>query len=271
MKKLLLIGAIVIGSNLMAQTPGGGVTDIDGNNYETVIIGTQEWMVENLRVTKYSNGDVIPNITDNTQWSSLTTGAWSHYDNDSQYENPYGKLYNWYTVADPRNVCPTGWHVPTDAEYTLLADYLGGASVAGGKMKSTGTLYWESPNTNATNESGFSGLPGGYRNHDDGTFFMIGTNGYWWSSTEFGTDIAWNHLLYFNNSYVNRTNTHKGGGFYVRCLLATPLGVIELNPQNKELFKIVDLMGRETEIKPNTPLIFIYSDGTRERVMKLEE
>ena len=138
-------------------------------------------MAENLRTTSYANGDSIPNITDNTQWQGLTTGAWVHYNNDNQYENPYGKLYNWYTVADPRNVCPTGWHVPTDAEYTLLTDYLGGGAAAGGKMKSTGTQYWLSPNTGANNESGFSGIPGGHRN--PGGFSQINSYGVYWTST----------------------------------------------------------------------------------------
>ena len=160
---------------------GAGVT-FNGYTYTSIVLGNgQEWMAENLRTTTYANGDPIPNITGNTQWPNLTTGAWVHYGNDSQNENPYGKLYNWYTVDDPRNVCPTGWHVPTDAEYTLLIDYLGGSVAgAGSKMKSTGTQYWSSPNSGATNESGFSGLPGGFRN-DVGSFNYIGGYGGWWS------------------------------------------------------------------------------------------
>jgi uncharacterized protein (TIGR02145 family) len=174
-------------------------------------------MAENLRTTTYANGDPIPNVTDNTQWQILTTGAWAHYNNDSQYENPYGKLYNWYTVDDPRNVCPTGWHVPTDAEYTLLTDYLGGEPVAGSKMKSTGTQYWLSPNTDATNESGFSGLPGGSRDYD-GTFSSIGGDGYWWSSTEDDTGLAWYRYLYYYDGGVDRSYYNKRYGFSVRCL-----------------------------------------------------
>jgi len=142
-------------------TPTAPVTDIDGNEYATIQIGTQVWMAENLRTTKYCNGDPIPNVTDSLQWVNLATGAWAHNNNYSQYENLYGKLYNWYAVDDSRNICPCNWHVPTDAEWTTLIDYLGGEGVAGGKMKSTGTQYWLSPNTDATNESGFSGLPGG--------------------------------------------------------------------------------------------------------------
>ena len=190
----------------------------NGYTYTSIVLGNgQEWMAENLRTTTYANGDPIPNVTDANQWGNLTTGAWAHYNNDSQYENPYGKLYNWYTVDDPRNVCPTGWHVPTDAEWTVLSDYLGGEPVAGGKMKSTGTQYWSSPNTDATNESGFSGLPGGSRNYD-GTFSPIGLNGYWWSSTESSTYDAWlRHLRYLNGD-VYRLYPNKKDGFSVRCL-----------------------------------------------------
>jgi uncharacterized protein (TIGR02145 family) len=199
----------------------GSVTDQDGNTYATIEIGTQEWMAENLRTTTYSNGDPIPNVTDASQWSNLTTGAWAHYANDSQCEVPYGKLYNWYTVADPRNVCPTGWHVPTDAEWTVLTDYLGGEDVAGGKMKTTGTIeaatgLWYSPNDLATNSSGFSGAPGGLRQFF-GPYGKIGEFGYWWSSTEIVTSSAWYRFLsiYFG---VGSPGYDKGGGFSVRCL-----------------------------------------------------
>lgn len=195
----------------------GSVTDQDGNTYATIIIGEQEWMAENLRTTTYAKGDPIPNVTDDTQWQSLTTGAWAHYNNDSQYENPYGKLYNWYTVDDPRNVCPTGWHVPTDSEWTVLTDYLGGQSVAGGKMKSTGTHYWYSPNTEASNESGFSGLPGAARN-PSGSFGFIGYFGFWWSSTEPNTNSAWYRSVNYDNGSVSRINVVKELGFSVRCL-----------------------------------------------------
>jgi len=205
------------GGGGIVTNPGAGVT-FDGYTYTSIVLGNgQEWMAENLRTTTYANGDPIPNITDDTQWENLTTGAWSHYNNDSQYENPYGKLYNWYTVADPRNVCPTGWHVPTDAEWTTLTDYLGGESVAGGKMKSTGTQYWESPNTDATNESGFSGLPGGNRSNY-GPFHVIGHYGSWWSSTEFGTDYAWSYSLSYDDGNVGRGLVSKVFGFSVRCL-----------------------------------------------------
>jgi uncharacterized protein (TIGR02145 family) len=203
---------------IVTSTPGPGV-NFGGYFYPSIILGNgQEWMAENLRTTFYANGDPIPNVTDANQWQNLTTGAWAHYNNDSQYENPYGKLYNWYAVDDSRNVCPTGWHVPSDAEWTVLSDYLGGEAVAGGKMKSTGTAYWFTPNTDATNESGFSGLPGGPR-YDDGTFNDIGYGGYWWSSSEYvAAGYAWGRGLYYSSGDVGRTDYSKPSGFSVRCI-----------------------------------------------------
>ena len=201
----------------------GAITDQQGNVYKTVVIGNQEWMAENLNTSIYRNGEAIANITDNNQWLSLNTGAWCYNDNDSQYDCPYGKLYNWYAVADPRNVCPTGWHVPTDAEWSVLINYLdpntdGISNVAGGKLKSIGLQYWRSPNQDATNESGFSGLPGGGRHDDDGVFYNVGIFGNWWSSTETGTNDAWYRTLHcsLDGAYRNYTNEHYG--FSVRCL-----------------------------------------------------
>jgi uncharacterized protein (TIGR02145 family) len=186
-------------------------------------------MAENLRTTTYRNGDPIPNVQDTSQWKNLTTGAWAHYRNDSQYENPYGKLYNGYAVADPRNVCPTGWHVPTDAEWNTLIGYLDSSfvsnatgsqsSIAGGKMKSIGTQYWQSPNTGATNEIGFSGAPGGWRGDNNGStrFYSVGINGYWWSSTQ-SNIFAWGRSLNYSNGNVDRLSNLKTNGFSVRCL-----------------------------------------------------
>jgi len=200
----------------------GSERDIDGNTYATIQIGTQVWMAENLRTTRYRNGDPIPNVTDGTQWGNLNTGAWAHYDNDSQHEKPYGKLYNWYAVADPRNVCPTGWHVPTDAEWTVLEDHLGderfGSLIAGGRMKSTGTQYWEAPNSGATNLSGFSGLPGGARDGSDGRFLHLGNVGLWWSASESGAEGAWNRYLRYLNADVYRDAFNKRDGFCLRCV-----------------------------------------------------
>ena len=210
----------------IVSNPGAGVT-FSGYSYTSVVLGNgQEWLAENLRSTTYANGDPIPNVTDNTAWPQLTSGAWAHYQNNGSYENPYGKLYNWYAVADPRNVCPTGWHVPTDAEWSALVNYLDpdngnngqSSETAGGKMKSTGTQYWQAPNEGATNESGFSGLPGGYRSNYDGTFVNLGSNGYWWSASESGAEDAWGRQLDYDFADIFRYYYDKRNGFSVRCL-----------------------------------------------------
>jgi uncharacterized protein (TIGR02145 family) len=217
----------VVGSCIVSN-PGAGVT-YGGVNYPTVVLGNgQEWMAQNLRTTQYNDGTAITLVTDNAQWAAnwnngTTVPMMSWYDNDqaTYTANTFGALYNWYAVSPTtngnRNVCPVGWHVPTDAEYTLLTDYLGGESVAGGKMKSTGTQYWQSPNTAATNESGFSGLPGGGRNIN-GTFLDVSNTGYWWSSTENGTNSAWYRELSYGYGNVGRGNLGKANGFSVRCL-----------------------------------------------------
>ena len=250
-------------------TPGSGVTDVDGNNYLTININGQEWMAENLRTTTYANGNPIPNVTDSMQWSSLTTGAWTHYNNDNQYENPYGKLYNWYTVADTRNVCPTGWHVPTDAEYTLLTDYLGGEPVAGGKMREAGTSHWASPNTGATNSSGFTGLPGGKLNGEF-RFLDIGAFGYWWSSSSNISYYAWSRVLAFLWGDAFSFDYTKQEGLSVRCMRESTSSLNLINPSQKKLVKILNIMGQETSVKSNEILFYLYDDGSIERKIKVE-
>lgn len=203
-------------------SPPGAIVDFDGNIYQTVTIGTQTWMAENLRVTHYRNGDAIPNVTGNPEWTGLTTGAYCWYNNDISWRDAYGALYIWYTVVDSRGLCPPGWHTPTDAEWTILTDYLGGSSIAGGKMKSTrkepdAHPRWDSPNTGATNESGFSGLPGGTRNAS-GTFNDVGPTGYFWSSTGYSSNYAWYRYLNYSNYYVNKSFNYRQRGFSVRCL-----------------------------------------------------
>jgi uncharacterized protein (TIGR02145 family) len=203
--------------------PGNGTTDIDGNTYTSIIINGQEWMQQNLAVTKYRNGDPIPTGLSNSTWQNTTNGAYAIYNNDAANNTLYGKLYNWYAVNDTRGLCPSGWHVPSDGEWSTLINYLdpsanGGdtwPNVAGGKLKST--TGWNSPNEGATNESGFTGLPGGYR-LANGTYNSIGNYGGWWSSTEYDSYIAWNRELYYNFSYVGRYDYSKRYGFSVRCV-----------------------------------------------------
>ncbi len=190
--------------------------DADGNNYSTIAVGNQVWMAENLRVTHYRNGDAIPNETNSTTWSGLTSGAYCWYDNDPANKTTYGALYNWYTVDDSRGLCPYGWHVPTDTEWSTLTTYLGGVGVAGGKMKATSDL-WTSPNLDATNISNFSGLPGGYR-YNSGTFDNIGSHGYWWSSSELSSSYARHRYLFYDYGGIYVGYNYRRSGLSVRCL-----------------------------------------------------
>jgi len=211
--------------NSAPQNPTSGygpnISDNDGNTYKTVYIGTQVWMAENLKTAKYNDGTAIPNVTDNNQWYNNTTGAYAYYNNDAANNAKYGKLYNWYAVNPTtngnKNVCPIGWHVPTDAEWTVLTDYLGGYSYAGAKMKEVGTTNWNSPNTGSTNTSLFTGLPGGSRS-SIGYYYDIGADGYWWSSTESSTDSAWARYLNSNVGNAFSYYVNKGVGLSVRCL-----------------------------------------------------
>lgn len=195
----------------------GSVTDIDGNTYTTITIGNQVWMTENLRVTHFRNGDALNFVTDNTQWGETTSAACCYYENNSQNGLIYGILYNWYAVSDSRNLAPDGWHVATDADWTTLIAGLGGASVAGGKLKEAGTSHWLTPNGGATNESGFTALPGGVRVLG-GSFFELATSALWWTSSEASATEAWLRLITYYGSSVERAMNSKGAGIAVRCV-----------------------------------------------------
>jgi uncharacterized protein (TIGR02145 family) len=219
-KTCTLLRTVAASSQNPTSGYGPNITDVDGNSYKTVYIGTQQWMGENLKTSKYSDGTTIQNITDNTQWLNNTTGAWCYYNNDVANNTKYGKLYNWYAVSPTtngnKNVCPTGWHVPTDAEWTLLTGYLGGASVAGVKMKDTGSTSWKNPRTEDTNTSLFTGLPGGSRSYGD--YHDVEYYGYWWSSTVYDSSYAWIHLLYSYFVEARRSQCNKHSGISVRCI-----------------------------------------------------
>jgi uncharacterized protein (TIGR02145 family) len=195
----------------------GTMTDQDGNIYKTVTIGTQTWMAENLRTTKYRDGTTIPNVTDNAAWFALTTGAYCSYNNTTNVDSiaTFGRLYNWYAVNTGK-LAPHGWHVPSDAEWTTLTTYLGGTAIAGDKLKEIGVSHWRNTTTEATNEIGFTALPGGFRYYI-GYINMVGT-GCWWSSTEEDTSEAWTRSLYGNYSFVLKDSDIKEFGFSVRCI-----------------------------------------------------
>jgi uncharacterized protein (TIGR02145 family) len=187
---------------------------------DTTIVGicNQVWMGKNLDVSKYRNGDSIPNVTDPVEWSNLTTGAWCWYNNDSAtYSATYGKLYNWYAVNDPRGLAPPGWHIPGNDEWTTIVDCLGGDSTAGGAMKEAGTAHWSDPNILATNSSGFTGLPGGIRNNT-GVFSDLTAVGCWWSTLAEDATKAWILNLEVTTGALFRYATFIKTGFSVRCI-----------------------------------------------------
>ena len=203
----------------------GTMTDQDGNIYKTVTIGTQTWMAENLRTTKYNDGTAISNVTGATEWANLKTGAYCNYNNTTNTDTiaTYGRLYNWHAVNTGK-LAPTGWHVPTDAEWTQLTDYVGGIGAAGGKLKETGATHWILTNNGtanvATNKTGFTALPGGARGYF-GTYGQVSNSGYWWSSTQHQTyaNYVWARIMVYDLSNVNRVfDVIKEFGFSVRCV-----------------------------------------------------
>ena len=236
------------------------VKDIDGNEYTTVTIGTQVWLGQNLKATKYNDGTSIPLVTDNNTWSTFMTPAYSWYNNDIGNKNPYGALYNWYSV-NTRKLCPTGWHVPSDSEWTIFTNYLGGTSISGGKLKEDGLTHWLSPNSGAINSTNFSALPGGNRNYYSGNFYGLGYGGDWWSNTDDGSYNAWHRSISYDNSGILRLNPSKSYGFSVRCLcdLLTSSKDELSNKNNIVLYP-----------NPTKGLVYISSDKSIEVEVRIE-
>jgi len=196
----------------------GTVTDIDGNMYNTIQIGDKWWMAENLNVTHYRNGDIIPHVPNNETWSNSTTGAYCNYNNDTNNAMTYGRLYNWYALNDSRNIAPTGWHVSTDAEWQTLVDYFGGDYYAGNKLKESGTTHWGVTQNQVTNESGFTALPGGQRYGYGGVYQNIEEIGSFFTSTESSDGQAWNWQLFSGRGEARHNNMDKEMGHSVRCV-----------------------------------------------------
>jgi uncharacterized protein (TIGR02145 family) len=193
------------------------ITDIDGNVYHTVTIGTQTWTVENLRTTKYSDGVSIPNVSDDNTWNFLDSGAYCDYNNTPSNAAKYGRLYNWFAAVSTHNLAPAGWHVATDADWATLTAYLGGDNIAGGKLKEAGTGNWSSPNTGATNETGFTAIPAGYRNLD-GSFSPVGAVAQWWCASEFSLGRGLYRSMTYDGNNVSGGNYIKSSGFSIRCV-----------------------------------------------------
>jgi len=210
------------GSSFAITTVDSTVTDVDNHIYRVVQISNQIWMAENLKTVHLNDYTSIPSCNDNTTWSGLSTPAYSWYNNDAPaYADLYGAFYNWYTVNTGK-LAPAGWHIPSDAEWSTLITNLRGNTVAGGQMKSTGTLQagtglWNAPNSGATDSSGFSGIPSGDR-FSNGSFYDMGDYGNWWTSTEMNISSAYYYFLAYNNSGVSRNNDNKSSGFSVRCI-----------------------------------------------------
>jgi uncharacterized protein (TIGR02145 family) len=212
----------------------GTMTDQEGQTYKTIVIGSQEWMAENLNTSTYRNGEPILTNLSSEEWENTINtqqGAWYYYNNNPSNSCPYGKLYNWYACVDSRNLCPSGWHIPSDAEWSEMINYLdpnadGGSNTgnyAGGKLKSLGTLEegtgsFFSPNYGATNSSGFSAVAGSGCN-SAGTFANLGTNGTWWSSTSYGANQAWIRIVGAYGDNVSRFGVYRQGGYSVRCVM----------------------------------------------------
>jgi uncharacterized protein (TIGR02145 family) len=199
----------------LIYSEGEGVFDIDGNYYSSIVINNQEWMKSNLKVSKYQNGDIIQSGFDISTWSNLINGAYTTYNYSNENDSMYGKLYNWYAVNDIRGICPTGWHTPNIDEWTLLESNIGGANIAGGRMKPN--FGWNTPNPGSSNLSGFTALPGGfiYSNVD---FIQIGQSAVWWSTSQYDSNTSW--CVFIENAYSNLFHAPdlKENGFSVRCL-----------------------------------------------------
>jgi len=240
------------------------VQDYDGNVYNTVTIGTQVWMKENLKVTHYRNGAPIQNLSVISDWVNDNTGAYCDFNNTAGNVTIYGILYNWYAVNNSSNLCPSGWHIPTDAEWTTLATYLGDSSVAGGKMKETGTTHWKSPNTSATNSCSFTGLPGGYRDYF-GVFYSLTDTGRFWSATEVGglfVSKAWSRELSYNSAHLGSYREYENDGCSVRCIKDISGGIEDINYYEKiEIYPnpAVNNITIENTILTKDEIISIYN------------
>jgi uncharacterized protein (TIGR02145 family) len=262
----------------LVTNPGNLLTDIDGNVYQTVVIGNQTWSKSNLNVSKYTDGTPIPQVTDINHWRFLTTGAWCYLENKTINGTTYGKFYNWYAVAgiydaasaaNPalrKKLVPDGWHIPTDSDWTSLTESLGGENVAGGKMKATGTIQagtglWYNPNEAATNESGLTCIAGGHlRSTNPETFgltYFQGLYGFWWSSTEFSTDKAWYRSLRNTMGLVNKGNAYKEDGLSVRCVKDLPANITDVDGNVYPLVTICNQNWTKTNLN-----VSHYTDGT---------
>jgi uncharacterized protein (TIGR02145 family) len=265
MKNIILLPILIVyfAFPVKAQT----VSDPDGNTYNTVTIGTQIWMKENLKTTRYNDGTNIPFVNGDVAWANLTKPAYCLLQNQdyttSKYKAIYGAIYNWYTVNTDK-LCPIGWHVPSDSEWTILSNFLGGDSIAGGKLKEIGITYWAGINTGADNSSGFSARPGGLCDID-GVFNDISTGGNWWTSTSFDTNTSWSRYMDFVSAKVFKYNMNYKNGLSVRCIKddnTTSVNILE-NPFTKVIYPnpAVDRFSIRKEMSSNAQIWIFDLNG----------
>jgi uncharacterized protein (TIGR02145 family) len=220
LQKILVILFFSMTLGWPIQVIAQSISDVDGNLYTSVKINQQTWLGQNLNVSHFRNGDPIPQVSSDEEWEKAGAEqkpVWCHYENSDEHGKTYGKLYNWYAVHDERGLAPKGYHIPTDQDWNALSVYLGGGEKAGGKLKEKGTAHWKSPNSDATNSSGWNGLPGGL-NYSFGTFVDVENTGYWWTSVENGEVTANVYSLSFKNSTLADLFLNKGVGLSVRCI-----------------------------------------------------
>jgi uncharacterized protein (TIGR02145 family) len=224
-KSLLIVVAIIViissckkeNSSQNNACSSTTVTDIDGNVYNTIKIGTQCWMQQNLKTTHYRDGSAIIEMEDSASWANAYgVGAWCYFEGNSSYNNTFGKLYNWYAATNPRQLCPAGWHIPTDSDFQKLSDYLGGNSVSASHMELISSL-WQAPNNGADNSSGFSALPGGER-EGYGSFDDFSIRAYFWTSTPYNSVFSWNRGVYTDDSICYHFFDINTAGHSIRCV-----------------------------------------------------
>jgi uncharacterized protein (TIGR02145 family) len=253
-----------------SAAPGNGVTDADGNFYPSIVLGNgQEWMAENLRTTKFANGADIPKAENNLVWSNTATANYADYQNNIDLSAVYGRLYNFFSTLDERNVCPAGWHVPTNIEWTKFTNEIGGLGVAGSVLKSTGTEFWSAPNTGATNTIGFNALPNGCR-YDGGNYNNLGTYAFYWTATELDTTFSWYRALKYDVPTAFRNFTKKQNGYAIRCVKNQPLNLDEIHLPFIKLFPnpFTDLLEIKVseDLKSAPQTVMVLTDGKGQKI-----
>lgn len=264
MKQIILFSISIL---IFNYVEGQTVSDFDGNIYTTVDINGLEWMAENLKTSSFSNGDPILNVT-GASWATTTIGAGCHYNDDPNNESTFGRLYNYYTVSDNRNVCPSGWHVPSEAEWDGLINFFGGSTLAGGPLK--GTTTWDTPNTGATNSSGFNALAGGLRNQSG--FFSKGVLGYFWSSTEIAPSAIWGYGFDNSSTTALKSDYPEVMGFSIRCARLSSAGTFP-NSNNNDFQLIGNTVENSLNIITQIPTeLTIFSiSGQKIKILNLEK